>query len=902
MTPFRHAPDVTAVVLTTGEPTTQRALDSLHRQTTPVSDIIVVRDTHPMHKALNAGARQVRTPFFIQVDADMVLDPSCVTTLRKAMSVNVGISVGRLRDAMVQQVVGIKMFRTACFEIAEFRDSISPDTDFVEEIERAGWQTVYVGKRGLLAKGEWKTLGEHDPDYAPPYVYRKYLMEGRRYRHRNSRSGLRWHLRQLEQSRHRSALTAQVALSRGFFRESDRDELGCDQDSSEFERLRPFLLTPSDVADVLDRDSASDPPSQADQFRQYYRIGREIFEDGDVKSFHSLMTRLNDRPQRSTTWICKLALCQGLLATSSNDAIIESDLSTLSDFLSAAQVFSPSPAPNDPVDSQPQPELQLDNIVAYASSIGLERFAIAPIVGARNGMLVDAGWTQSADGIVAWVDAKGRPRIKVPFRLGGHIVCTDPERVGGLFWCMDLLKAGYLFAHIPTPLGARRAMLPRLLVRNAGARFGWYWGLAPLSRQAVAALRKMAKRRTPSYQPKPGVALMVADSLAIGGSERQMVALSAGLLRKGYKVEVLSLMPLQDGAPSFEQNLLRLGITPAYAGAAPPLLWTYPAPPRIGPADWADIPKAFVDRILAIASAIERCQPGIVHGWLDGPGVAAALAGCMLGAPAIVVQQASMSSARRRVGSVELLRHGYRELARNSAVTILNNSEAGARDNEQWIGLRPGSIGVIYNGVAPESARVTDIDEIIRTRQALGLPADALVVGTVMRFVPEKDPGLWIDTAAEIARARSNVRFLVAGYGPLEDTIKSRIQTLGLRDRVTLAGAVSDAGPIYGAMDVVLLTSAVEGIPNVMLEAQALGRPVVAPNVGGIREALLEGRTGIIVQTRTAQSFTRAVTSLLDDTAWRQRVLIEGPEFVAHRFGFDRMVDDTMAFYKRTRT
>jgi asparagine synthase (glutamine-hydrolysing) len=122
--------DVSAVVLTTGEPTTQGAIDSLRRQTAPLSDIIVVRDVAPFHKAMNAGVEQVKTTFFVQVDADMVLDDHCVAALREEMR-DIGIIVGHLRDPLIGRVVGIKLFRTAVFQATMFQDSISPDTDFV---------------------------------------------------------------------------------------------------------------------------------------------------------------------------------------------------------------------------------------------------------------------------------------------------------------------------------------------------------------------------------------------------------------------------------------------------------------------------------------------------------------------------------------------------------------------------------------------------------------------------------------------------------------------------------------------------------------------------------------------------------------------------------------------------
>src|ERR1700693_1475156 len=124
----KSASGVTAVVLTTGEATTQQSMESLRGQSLSVDKTIVVRDVRPFHQALNAGAKQVTTPYFIQVDADMVLDRHCVATLRRAMKADVGMAVGLLRDALVRQVVGIKLFRTECFSNSEFRDYISPDT------------------------------------------------------------------------------------------------------------------------------------------------------------------------------------------------------------------------------------------------------------------------------------------------------------------------------------------------------------------------------------------------------------------------------------------------------------------------------------------------------------------------------------------------------------------------------------------------------------------------------------------------------------------------------------------------------------------------------------------------------------------------------------------------------
>jgi glycosyltransferase involved in cell wall biosynthesis len=166
-----------------------------------------------------------------------------------------------------------------------------------------------------------------------------------------------------------------------------------------------------------------------------------------------------------------------------------------------------------------------------------------------------------------------------------------------------------------------------------------------------------------------------------------------------------------------------------------------------------------------------------------------------------------------------------------------------------------------------------------------------------MRFISAKDPYLWLDTAALIARARPDVRFLICGYGVLERTIVKKIKVLGLGECVVLSGPLTDVGLAYSAMDVVLLTSTVEGIPNIMIEAQAAGRPVVAPDVGGTSEAVLEGSTGVIARPRSAATLAKAVIAMLDDVDRRMRARTEGPGFIARRFGLDRMVEETLGHY-----
>src|SRR4030095_8543618 len=151
--------DVTAVLFTIGEPYADRAVASVRAQTVPVADLVVVGAAEsPFHRAFNAGARQARTEFFLQVDADLVLDPDCVEGLRACMRDETGLVTGRLRDPLLGRIGAVRLFRTACFERQGFPDTISPDTDFVAAIEAAGWRRLDALRHRPGPRELWHTF------------------------------------------------------------------------------------------------------------------------------------------------------------------------------------------------------------------------------------------------------------------------------------------------------------------------------------------------------------------------------------------------------------------------------------------------------------------------------------------------------------------------------------------------------------------------------------------------------------------------------------------------------------------------------------------------------------------------------------------------------------------------
>ena len=172
---------------------------------------------------------------------------------------------------------------------------------------------------------------------------------------------------------------------------------------------------------------------------------------------------------------------------------------------------------------------------------------------------------------------------------------------------------------------------------------------------------------------------------------------------------------------------------------------------------------------------------------------------------------------------------------------------------------QPGRGVLVPNGVDCEWFQPLDAKE---ARARLKLQPMGVMVLVVGHLIPRKDPLLALEAFARGTEADARIAFV--GSGPLERELRSRAQELGLGERALLVGEQPPANlrDWYAACDVLLLTSSREGRPNVVLEALACGRPVVATDAGGTAE-LLGGLQGSLVTLRSAQSVAAALRAML---------------------------------------
>ena len=155
----------------------------------------------------------------------------------------------------------------------------------------------------------------------------------------------------------------------------------------------------------------------------------------------------------------------------------------------------------------------------------------------------------------------------------------------------------------------------------------------------------------------------------------------------------------------------------------------------------------------------------------------------------------------------------------------------------------------------------------------LGDRADDLtVIGIVANFRPEKAYDIFLDAAEFVARHRDDVRFLVVGQGPGEAAFRDEVRGRGLVGAVEVLGFRDDATEVMSAFDIFTLTSRHEGKPVSIMEAFALGLPVVATMAGGIPEAVTHDHNGLLAKVDDAQGVADAWLRLVDDVELRDRL------------------------------
>jgi len=253
---------------------------------------------------------------------------------------------------------------------------------------------------------------------------------------------------------------------------------------------------------------------------------------------------------------------------------------------------------------------------------------------------------------------------------------------------------------------------------------------------------------------------------------------------------------------------------------------------------------------------------------------------------------------------IVLSRHLARELdlrllrrwtLRHLDLVVANSraTEAAMRRSLPW--LAEDRIVTVYNPFDAEAFRAHSPGDV---RRQQGIPADAPVIGIVGRLDRGKGHEVLLRAMPRILAGRPGTVLLVVGEGPEGERLAALARALGIESSCRFLGHVEPVQPCYEASDVVAVPSFREGFCYTAVEAQALGRPLVASRAGSLPEVMAEGRSGLLVPPGEPEPLAAALLELLGDEARRRAMGRDGAAFV-ERFAPSGIYDELERQFRR---
>jgi L-malate glycosyltransferase len=360
----------------------------------------------------------------------------------------------------------------------------------------------------------------------------------------------------------------------------------------------------------------------------------------------------------------------------------------------------------------------------------------------------------------------------------------------------------------------------------------------------------------------------ILGSLRDGGTERQALELMRALDRTRFEP---SLILMENANPERAREVvdqcLVMGI------------------PQAGNSSWFRRSLVLTRAVYTTRKCLQQMRSDVVHAFLPAACILGGLAARLAGVPLILGSRRSMPSQYRRKSRVGAWAD---TAAFRLAHYNLSNSRAVGREMVDVAGCPASRCGTIYNGVDLQRFHPAITSEL---RRQLGWMNGEVVFGMVANFRPCKRHYDFLEAAALLAARHNEARFLMAGADHGEKAaVEEQIAARSLGGKVRILESTPFPETILAAIDVCVCTSEAEGFSNVLLEAMACGKPVIATRVGGNTEAVRDRETGILVSPRDLCSTAEASAALLQDPGLRRAMGLAGRKRVEQEFSVSEMV------------
>lgn len=357
--------------------------------------------------------------------------------------------------------------------------------------------------------------------------------------------------------------------------------------------------------------------------------------------------------------------------------------------------------------------------------------------------------------------------------------------------------------------------------------------------------------------------LLLSDELEVGGTQRQIVHIARSLDRSRFEPTVAYFRNRSFLADQLEQ-----------AGV-----------PVVEIAKHGRIDPAFV---LKLRRFLDEGRFDVMHCFAFGGELWGAVGRRLLSAG---VRPALITSVRNKYDWYSTLQWRLKRWSALQSTFVIANSHAGGEHARITMGMPPGSVDVVYNGVSDAAEAATTRSESTKNGDVT-----ALFVG---RLVEQKNVPVLLRAMKRLRESGTKLRLRIAGNGPLREHCEQAIAEFQIGDRVELLGERSDVSALMAAVDFVVLPSLREGLSNVILEAMMVGRPVVASAVGGSVELVEHMESGLLFPSDDDAALADALRLMASDRALREKCGARGRQRTLEQFTVPAMVSTMQNFYSR---
>jgi len=361
--------------------------------------------------------------------------------------------------------------------------------------------------------------------------------------------------------------------------------------------------------------------------------------------------------------------------------------------------------------------------------------------------------------------------------------------------------------------------------------------------------------------------LFVIGQLGIGGAEHQLVYLASNLDKSKYEILVCSFS--DDVSLG---NLLDESGIPLVA-----------IPKKMSP----DLIRPF-----QLFKLVKSFKPDIIHSYLFVANTWARIAGKILGIPVIISERNAEPKKPLYMTFLNRLLYGMGDL-------LIANSQAGADQVVKTKEFPKKKINVVYNGLPIEKYK-GNYDEKRKSeiKSSFGIPYDAKVIGVIGRLHFQKNHELLFESFQIVLGKLPNSVLLCIGDGPKREELLDLARSIRIDSKVIFVGERKDVRDCLSILDLMILPSRWEGLPNVILEAMAAKCPVIATKVGGVNEMIEDGQTGFLVESKNKEELAKKIAYVISHPTEVEQINQNAFEFVTANFSIEKMVSETEKIYE----